>query len=73
MEIYERIDSVIEDGNTQMNVLSEILGVNRTTIRRWRNGTTPEMGIYKLAMLCRHYGVSADYILGLPKGLKWPH
>ena len=26
----------------------------------------------RLAKLCRFYGVSADYILGLPKGLQWP-
>lgn len=31
-----------------------------------------EMPLSRLKDLCRFYGVSADYILGLPKGLKWP-
>lgn len=25
-----------------------------------------------IATLCNYYGVSADYVLGLPKGLNWP-
>lgn len=31
-----------------------------------------EMTGTRLKELCSLYGVSADYILGLPKGLKWP-
>ena len=30
------------------------------------------MPIDILAKFCQHYSVSADYILGLPKGLQWP-
>ncbi len=30
------------------------------------------MTIGRLKELCRLYKVSADYILGLPKGLDWP-
>ncbi len=30
------------------------------------------MTISKLKALCLYYHVSADYILGLPKGLDWP-
>lgn len=72
MEIYERIDALIEDNETQVNELAEIAGVTRRTITRWRTGEVPEMGIHKLKAICQHYGVSADYILGLPKGLEWP-
>lgn len=31
-----------------------------------------EMPLSRLKDLCRFYGVSADYILGLPRGLNWP-
>lgn len=31
-----------------------------------------EMGIAKLRALCLALGVSADYLLGLPRGLSWP-
>ena len=31
-----------------------------------------QMGIAKLRALCLALGVSADYLLGLPRGLSWP-
>lgn len=72
MEIYQTIDEIITDNDTPVSELASIIGVDRRTITRWRSGTTPEMGIYKLKLFCQHYGVSADYILGLPKNGKWP-
>lgn len=71
MEIYQRINDLIEDGNIQVQELSEKLGVTRQQIGRWRKGTS-EPGAYKIKELCKTYGVSADYILGLPRGLDWP-
>lgn len=72
MEIFERIDALIEDNETSMTDLAKIIGVNRKTLYRWKTEALPEMGIYKLKALCEHYGVSADYLLGLPQGLNWP-
>lgn len=40
-------------------------------IRRYEKDLS-EMTISKLKAFCQHYGVSADYILGLPRGLDWP-
>lgn len=71
MYIHERINDLIEDGNIQVQVLANKLGVTRQQIARWRRGTS-EPGAYKIKQLCEIYGVSADYILGLPKGLQWP-
>ena len=31
-----------------------------------------EMPIRYLIKFCQHYGVSADYILGLGRNMKWP-
>ncbi|MBQ8211114.1 MAG: helix-turn-helix transcriptional regulator [Treponema sp.] len=41
-----------------------IIGVSQATIYRWENG---EMypGIDDLYKICKHFGVSADYLLGL--------
>ena len=71
MEIHEIISATIEDEKATAAALATAIGVNRKQITRWSEGTA-EMGIYKLKAFCEFYGVSADYILGLPKGLKWP-
>lgn len=71
MEINEVLESLITDNDTKKQKLAEHIGVNRKQIQRWINGEA-EMGIYKLKAICEYYGVSADYILGLPKNLKWP-
>lgn len=71
MEIHERISATIEDEKATASALANAIGVNRKQITRWTEGTA-EMGIYKLKSFCEFYGVSADYILGLPRNLKWP-
>ena len=45
-------------------VLAELLGVGETQItgiEHGRNTTTAE----RIALICQHYGVSSDYLLGL--------
>lgn len=64
------LDLIADKDTTQAEMASQI-GVNRNQIRRWINGES-EMGIFKLKEICQYYEVSADYILGLPKGLQWP-
>ena len=71
MDISTRINEIIEDGNIRINELAGKTGISRQQIARWRNGTS-EPGASKIAQLCKIYGVSADYILGLPRGLAWP-
>lgn len=71
MEINERVAALITDGNFQVQEIADAIGVSRKQVQRWTKGDA-EMGIYKLKELCILYNVSADYILGLPKGLNWP-
>lgn len=71
MSIPNKIDALIEDGNISVNELACRIGVTRQQIARWRKGTS-EPGATNLMELCKVYQVSADYILGLPKGLQWP-
>ena len=71
MTIGERFKALIEDTDTNITDLAEIIEVNRRQITRWQNDEA-EMGIYKLKKICEIYNVSADYVLGLPKGLDWP-
>ena len=71
MTIGETLEALIEDGNISITELSQKIGVNRRQITRWEKNEA-EMGTQKLKMICEIYQVSADYVLGLPKGLHWP-
>lgn len=57
-------------GETQP-VLAEILDVSVTQISEMENGKKGTT-LPKLALICRHYNVSADYLLGLTDEPK-PH
>ena len=44
--------------------LAEFLGVRKTQISEMENGNRTTT-LEKLALICEHYGISADYLLGL--------
>lgn len=67
----ERLEGLIEDSDTTVQALAEYIGVTAKQVTRWKQGKS-EMGIEKLQKVSLYFGVSADYILGLPKGLRWP-
>lgn len=71
MTIGERITAIIEDSDTSIAELCRATGFNPRQVTRWKTDEA-EMGIMKLKEICQYYGVSANYILGLPKGLQWP-
>lgn len=71
MEFADILRSLLEDTDTTDTELAKAIGVNRKQIYRWVNNEA-EAGIYKLKAICEHFNVSADYLLGLPKGLQWP-
>lgn len=71
MEIAEKIKSLREDKDLTQQDIAGILDTTRQQVYKYENGLQ-EMTVSRLAKLCRFYGVSADYILGLPKGLQWP-
>lgn len=71
MTTGERLDALIEDSDTTIKNLAEYLQCNVKQITRWKNDEA-EMGIRKLQLICKYFGVSADYVLELPKGLRWP-
>ena len=71
MEIHEIIRQLREDADlTQMQV-AEKIGTTRQYYNKYENGLHP-ISTQVLKKLCELYHVSADYILGLPKGLASP-
>lgn len=72
----------MEEIGKRLKELRKREGKSQEEIARTINTTQQYYGQYekgkrpippdRLKELCLHYGVSADYILGLPRGLEWP-
>ncbi len=59
-----------KNGETQAD-LAVLLSLNKSRVSEMEHGiasTTPE----KCALICQHYGISADYLLGLTDDPKPP-
>ena len=59
-----------EDHDLTQAQVAELLGTTQQVYSRYEKGIN-ELPIRHLVCLCRFYRVSADYILGLPRGLRW--
>ena len=65
MQMYvKRIRDLREDKDKTQQEIADILGTSQTMYARYERGAN-ELPIRHLLTLCRFYGVSADYILGL--------
>lgn len=71
MQFYERLKELRQDKDMTQAQIADILGTDQSYYSKYERGKHP-MPIEYLAKLCKFYGVSADYILGLPEGLAWP-
>ena len=60
----KRIRDLREDNDKTQQEIADILGTSQTMYARYERGAN-ELPIRHLLALCRFYGVSADYILGL--------
>lgn len=69
MEVYEILRGLREDKDLTQQNIADLLQIGRTMYRRYELGTT-EIPIRHLKTLCIFYGVSSDYVLGLPDGLR---
>lgn len=71
-KIYkDKLKELREDRDLTQNEIAEALGITRQQYQLYETGSR-EIKLDKLKTLCMLYGVSSDYILGLPKNLKWP-
>ena len=68
--IQRMIDIRIDHDESQRQ-LAAAIGYHQVQIARYETGhNTPPIAY--LVKFCQHYLVSADYLLGLPRGLDWP-
>lgn len=72
MQVYQvRLRELRTDNDLSQEQIANYLGIKQTVYSRYETGKN-DMKIEYLIKLANYYGVSADYILGLPKNLKWP-
>ena len=65
MKTYvKRIRDLREDNDKTQKEIADVLGTSQTMYARYERGAN-ELPVRHLLTLCRYYGVSADYILGL--------
>ena len=64
MEYIKRMRDLREDRDKTQQEIARVLGTSQTMYARYERGAN-ELPIRHLVTLCRYYGVSADYLLGL--------
>ena len=64
MEYIKRMRDLREDRDKTQQEIAQVLGTSQTMYARYERGAN-ELPIRHLITLCRYYGVSADYLLGL--------
>lgn len=67
----QKIKELREDNDYTQTQIATFLNIKQTVYSRYEREEN-QLPIHHLIELCKYYGVSADYILGLPKGLKYP-
>ena len=60
----KRIRDLREDHDKTQQEIAEVLGTSQTMYARYERGAN-QLPLHHLLPLCKYYGVSADYILGL--------
>ena len=71
MKYNEKIREAREDNDLSQTAVAKMLGTTQQQIYKYENGLQ-EMTASRLRDYCIALNISADYILGLPKGMKWP-
>ena len=66
-EYAQIIRDLRNDHDKSQADIALVLGTTRNQVGKYERGEQ-EMPVHHLITLCNYYGVSADYILGLPEG-----
>lgn len=71
MKYYERLRQLREDADQTQSQIAGLLQTSQSYYSKLELGKKP-FRVEQIAALCEYYRVSADYVLGLPKGMDWP-
>lgn len=71
MQIAQKLRELRTDKDKSQEEIAKVLGTTQQYYGQYELGKR-KIPIEHLTTLCNYYGISADYILGLPRGLSWP-
>lgn len=71
MDYIDRLTELREDNDIEQAEIAHVLNCQQSAVSKYETRRN-KYKIEDLIKLCEFYGVSADYILGLPKGMKYP-
>lgn len=71
MQIHECIRKLRMKNHETQSDIANLFQTTREQISKYETGKQ-ELPTYRLIQLCLHWGISADYILGLPNNLTYP-
>lgn len=71
MEYYQRLKDAREDADITQKQAANLIGVQQSYYSRQERGEKP-FRPEQIQILCTAFNVSADWIFGLPRNLKWP-
>lgn len=71
MKYTDRLKALREDRDLTQTDVAKVLNVSQITYSQYERGVRG-LPTEHLITLCKYYGISADYILCLPNGLKHP-
>ena len=63
-KLPERLRELRTENNISQKKLADDIGTNNSSISDWENGRS-EPSIDLIISLCRYFGVTSDYLLGL--------
>lgn len=70
MGINDKIRALREDADLKQITIAMLIGLSQSYYSKQERGEKP-FKFGELKKICLYFGISADYILGLPKGLKY--
>lgn len=71
MDYIDRLTALRTDKDLDQKDIAEILDCQQSAVSKYEQRRN-RYKVEDIIKLCNFYGVSADYILGLPKGMKYP-
>lgn len=71
MDYVERLNQLREDNDIKQRQIAVLLGCQQSAVSKYETRKVPYR-VEDVAKLCEFYGVSADYVLGLPENLLYP-
>ncbi len=71
MDYADKLRELREEKELYQKDIAKLLNTTQSYYAQYENGHRP-IPTEHIITLCKFYGVSADYILGLPENLKYP-